>query len=320
MRKAPAWPDNCLLDPVRLPWGDLRGVMMNNPQAWALLYQQEDADPEDVLVETAWIDGVEDHNGVHPGCKDHERGLCELPKGIRGPFASVACVDPSASKFWGIMWHVFAVPSELRLLMDVCNEKMEGPRLLDYDIASGRHTGLMEEWQQRSVDLGLPITHWVVETVAFQKWLIQYDHFRTWMQRWPGVSVLPHSKTQLKLDKALGVPTLRPLYRAGMYRLPWAPDARAKVQRLVTQLTRWSEEAARNKQRQTEDLVMANWFLEIMLPRIVDTRGADTQVTHLFRPSWMAGRRGRPEPEKIPHVAESDYEAKLRTMREAMAG
>jgi hypothetical protein len=292
LRTAVPWnPDGtggCLLDPVRLPWTDCRSIMVNTPRTWAVQYQQEDAELEDTLIARAWIDGTEDDDGVHPGCLDPERGFRELPAGIRGPMAHVACVDPSASKWWGITRWAYAAPSQLRFLMDLCNERMEGPKLLDWDPDRGCHTGLMEDWQQNSVEDGMFITHWVIETVAFQKWLIQYNHFQTW---------------------------LKPLYRKGMVRLPWARSSRPHVQRLVTQLTRWSEEIARSNGRQVEDLVMSNWFLEVKLPTIAPAVEHHEPV-YLHRPSWMTGRQGRPvEPGWA--TVESPYEADLRARRGA---
>lgn len=314
-RTALPWPQGCLLEPVRLPWADLRGVMLNNPRAFALMYQQEDVEAADALVAQAWIDGTTDDDGVHPGCLDVDRHFRELPAGIRGPLLSVATVDPAGSKYWGIEWWVYAAPSNLRILFDLVNEKLEAPDLLDWNADAEEHTGVMEEWQQASVDLGVPITHWVIEENTTQKWLYQYAHFKSWMRRWPSVSVLPHSTGHRKLDAALGVPTLGPLYRAGLVRLPWARSAQPMTSRLTTQLTRWSLEIAHAGGKQLEDLVMANWFLEVKLeglkPRVITPA-----ATHLFRPSWMTGRRG-PVPESAWQGAESEYEAQLRARRGA---
>jgi hypothetical protein len=316
-KDAKPWPEGCLLEPARIPWQKCRDMMLTKPKTFALMYQQEDADPDDVLVQQSWIDGTTDADGIHPGCLDPDRRLRELPRGLRPPFASVVCVDPSASKMWAVEWWVYAPTSGLRFLFDLHNERMQAPELLDWDPDLERHVGILEEWMGDSVDLGLPITHLIVEENACQKWLYQFSHFRTWQRRWPALSVLPHSTGHRKLDKALGVPALGPLYRAGLVRLPWHRSCQDLVGRLVTQLTRWSPEAAsaNSSHRQPEDLVMANWFLEVKLPTIAPETQRRAPV-YLHRPSWMVGRQAR-EPEPAWATTESPYEAELRTRRGA---
>lgn len=300
----------CLLDPGRLPWVDLRGIMGNNPNAYAMLYQQEDGHLDDALVLESWIEGTTDDEGTHIGCLDRDRGLREMPKGLRGPLWSIATIDPSASNWWGVAWWIVAQPADLRFLFDIFNERVQAPRLLDWDNDAQAHVGLMEEWQQASLELGFPITHWIVEENACQKWLYQYEHFKRWQTKWR-VNVLPHSTGHRKLDSKLGVPMLGPLYKFGKYRLPWAKPAQPKVRKLVTQLTRWSGE-----RKMVDDLVMSNWFLEVKLPQIMGALHAEEPV-YLDRPSWLGGGP-RWEPERA-QGAESPYERWLRERRAGVA-
>jgi hypothetical protein len=65
-----------------------------------------------------------------------------------------------------------------------------------------------------------------------------------------------------------------------------------------------------------DDLVMANWFLEVKLPTIAGEMQYAEPV-YLERPSWLGGRN-RPEPERY-HGVESDYEAWLRERRTGVA-
>jgi hypothetical protein len=299
----------CLLDPGRLPWVDLRGVMAD-ANAFAMLYQQEDGHHEDALVLDVWVEGTEDDEGVHVGCLDYNRGLRELPAGLRGPLYSIATVDPSASNYWGLVWTVYAQPADLRIIMDVESAKIQAPEMLDWDNDEQCHIGLMESWQAASVELGIPITHWIVERNACQKWLYQFAHFQSWMRKW-GVNVIPHTSGITKLDDKLGVPALGPLYKFGKYRLPWAKSAQPKVRKLVTQLTRWAPQ-----KKMVDDLVMANWFLEVKLPTIAGELQYAEPV-YLERPSWLGGRN-RPEPERY-HGVESDYEAWVRERRTGAA-
>jgi hypothetical protein len=314
-RDARPWPEGCLLEPARIPWTKCRTMMLTKPKVFALMYQQEDVNPDDVLVSPSWIDGTEDEDGIHPGCLDHDRRLRTLPPGIRGPLVSCVTVDPSASKMWAVEWWIYAPTSGLRFLFDLVNNPMPAPDLLDWSNDTQEHRGILQEWMEDSFDLGVPITHLVVEENACQKWLFQFEHFRTWQRRWPALSVLPHATGHRKLDKALGVPLLGPLYRAGMVRLPWHRSAQPLVKRFVDQITRWSEEVARSGGKQTEDMVMANWFLEVKLPQIAP-EVRHMEPVYLHRPSWMVGRTGRPHEDAWATV-ESPYEAELRARRGA---
>jgi hypothetical protein len=183
-KDAPYWPDGCLLDPRRLPWsgsGGLRTIRSNREDKFRVLYQQEDLDPASVLVNPMWITGGTDANGdTYPGCKDRDRKLCELPRyPLNGRLLSIATADPSPTKYWGVQWWIVRIdddgPQE-RYLMDLLKETLDAPDFLDWNHASNTWTGVMEEWQVRSEDLGLPITTWIVEANAAQRFLLQFEH------------------------------------------------------------------------------------------------------------------------------------------------
>lgn len=284
--EAEPWPAGCLLDPHRLPWRDLRAIQATNPRKFAVVYQQEDADPEDVLVPDPWIwGGTESDGSVFPGCVDENRGLCELPPALAGPKVSVATVDPSGTKMWALQWWCTAVNSEAQqfFLMDLENRAMTSNELLDWNADDGRFYGWMEDWQARSVEMGMPITHWVVEVNAAQRYLLAYDHIRRWRQKW-GVSIVPHTTSMKKLDPDYGPWIMRDHFRHGRIRLPgkqqWlgGGDARMKMMKLVDQVTRWPNSGVK------DDQVMAAWFYFAHLPQI---RPVVTRPPLLKRPSWM---------------------------------
>ncbi len=267
----------CLLDPVRLDWRSLDTIRRNRAERFLVLYQQEDSDPENALVDPAWISGTAEH----PGCWDPGRGLCELPRGLSGQLVSVATADPSPTKFWAIQWWVYHPDSEQRFLLDLVRQAMDAPDFLDWDYNNGVFTGVMQEWQERSRDLGLPISHWVVEANAAQRFILQYDHARRWQAK-NGVSVIPHQTTRNKTDEDYGVQTIAPHYRFGRVRLPGKQNnpGRMAAMKLVDEVTKWPE-------GNTDDCVMAQWFFEYQLPNI---HTPYVEPPQRFVPSWQRSK------------------------------
>jgi hypothetical protein len=76
--------------------------------------------------------------------------------------------------------------------MDLERRAMPANELLDWDANRGVWYGWMEEWQVRSAELGLPITHWVVEINSANRFLLPYDHVRRW-QGARSTSIMPHT-------------------------------------------------------------------------------------------------------------------------------
>jgi hypothetical protein len=135
----------------------------------------------------------------------------------------------------------------------------------------------MEEWQERSWNYGYPISHWVVEINAAQRFLLAHDFMRRW-QSLHGTMIVPHTTSSNKLDSDLGVEALLPpLWRNGQVRLP-SLRGNWKTMALVDEMCSWS----RNKKNGT-DLVMAHWFAELHLPRISPVKAPP----RLWRPSWL---------------------------------
>jgi uncharacterized protein YerC len=286
-KDAQAWPEGCLLDPLRLPWHELAAIRANRGEKFQVLYQQEDVDPANVLVPRIWIDGGRDveTGEVFPGCWDKERGIAQIPEGLAPPLYSIATADPSAAKFWAIQWWAYHPATEQRFLLDQVRQKMDAPEFLDFDYASGEHIGVMEEWQARSQALGLPIVRWIVEANSAQRFLLQYDHVRTWQAKHK-VSITAHQTQRNSLDKDYGVQSIAPNYRHGRVRLPaggLGDQARRMSMPLVDEVTRYPDSA-------TDDCTMAHWFLEWHLPRLFPKRVA--MPTAARRPSWMK-ERGR---------------------------
>lgn len=281
-RADPYYPEGCCLDPRRLPYTELRGEMANMMSNFAVVYQQEDVDPHTALIDMNWIKGGTDpHTAeLYPGCLDVERGVAELPKGLAGDLLSIATADPSPTKFWSIQWwvvrHVDGVAHE-RYLMDHVRQRMDAPGFLDWHENIRGFTGLMEEWQARSVNLEVPIKYWIVEANSAQRFMLQYNHVTRWMAHWR-VNLIPHQTAANKSDPQYGIEVLRPAYRYGQVRLPYrAGSAYMASAKLIEEVTHWP-------MGRSDDCVMAQWFLEWHLPRLLPV---GKPLPRMNRPTWL---------------------------------
>jgi hypothetical protein len=276
---------DCLLDPIALPWRDLVKKQVD-PRKYRVVIQQEDVDPASVLVQQAWIDGGTcPLTGEYvPGCWDDLRGLWELPDNLTGDLTVVGTVDPSGEKWWALeAWAFQRGPGvEFDYLLDCERRQMTAGALLDWDAATHRFTGLMEEWQTHSEQPGRrKITHWVVEINAAQRYLLQYQHVRRWRQL-HDVRILPHSSGLNKADQERGIETLGSRYRTGAVRLPGrGPLVRDKVAPLVAEATHWT---AAGRGWPTDDMLMAQWFGVFQLPNIVT---GPSVLLQRDVPSWV---------------------------------
>lgn len=286
---APAQPEGCLLDPVRLPWRGPNGLLThkaNDPSKYEIQYQQRDVAASDVLVQKVWIDGGTDADGEHfLGCWDNHRSLCEWPRGLTKPYYSVVTADPSAANMWAVAWWLLHPASGQRFLLDLFNGQMQGSDLLDWNPNDLVHYGLLEEWAERAVQLKLPIGHVIVEANACQRWLMQFEHFKTWQRR-RRVRVWPHTTGVNKLDPDLGLKSLQAPFKFGNIRLPGRNDgSRATVMPLYNEATKY--EPAKPKARRT-DCLMTTWFMEFHYDRICRADDEDKPPPRSPRPRWAA--------------------------------
>lgn len=279
---SPPWPEGCLLDPRRLPWRELAAEMKAGVSNYRQVYQQEDADPEHLLVNKLWVTGGTDPvtKEFHPGCWDNDRGVGEFPAGLAGEKVSVISADPSPTRYWGITWWVYTPVSQNRYLMDLERRAMTAGDFLDWHHEGACWTGLLEEWWQRSVGMGLRVSAVVVEANAAQRFMLQYDHVRRWMAA-RDVRVIGHQTHANKADPKLGVTTLAPHWRFGRVRLPGKPGpGRLAAMKLVEEVTRWP-------MGRQDDLAMSQWMFEMNLERLYRE---PCEVINLWRPSFV--RRG----------------------------
>lgn len=278
----------CLLDPRRITWRELRAIKTNRREKFEVLYQQEDVDPAAVLVPKIWVDGGTDPltGESFPGCWDSGRGLAELPRGLIGPTYSFVAVDPSPTMFWSIQWWAYNQPTEQMFLLDLVRRKMDAPEFLDWQPATTTFSGLAEEWQLRSEDRGIPISHWIVEANAAQRFLLQYEFVRQWM-RVHRTLVVPHQTTRNKTDPEYGVQSIAPLWRHGLVRLPTGTNLHGEVARMAS--IALVDEVTRYPDSRTDDCVMAMWMGVFNLQRLF--RRAPAAGMKQKRPGWLHTRR-----------------------------
>lgn len=273
------WPDGPLLDPYRLSWQDLSFIKHSTPNKFKVVYQQEDIDMSNTLIDRVWATGGLGTDGVlYPGCIDNDRMPGYIPEGLSHPVISIASVDPSPTQFWAIEWWIYQPETNLRYLVDLERRKLNAEELLGYNVATGEYSGVMEEWQERSERMGYPITHWIVEINAAQRFLLAHDFVRRW-QALNKVNVVPHTTSRNKLDESLGVEALLPpLWRSGSVRLP-SMRGNWKTLSIVDEMCAWT----RDKKHGT-DTVMAHWFAELHMPDLVSPKAPPRQ----WRPSWLS--------------------------------
>lgn len=277
----------CLLYPKRISWRKLVGEIENNDN-YPMLYQQEDVAAKEVLVDPLWVTGGTDPitREVYPGCEDRDRAIGAIPMKLDGLTLSIATADPSPANFWSIQWWLVRVDDTLgpieRYLIDHHRSKMGANEFLDWNHDGQKFVGVMEEWQQRSIDLGAPISHWIFEQSAAQRFVLQYEHARRWQSR-REVSVLGHETHRNKSDPEYGVQTMGSHWRYGRVRLPMAPgESRVKSRWLIDEVTRWPK-------AKYDDCVMSEWFMEWHLPYICTMMQATLEPPEeLWRPSFMS--------------------------------
>lgn len=288
-RTDPAWPTGCLLDPRRLPWPKIQSIRQGDPRQFAVVYQQGDVDHAHTLVNPLWISGGRDADGIeYQGCWDNDRDLWQLPNGLDGKVMMIATADPSPTKFWAIQCWAVHLETNYKYLLECYRQVMDAPSFLDWNHNEKRFSGIAEEWWQITRDMGRPITHWIVEANAAQRFILQYDHFKRWAAT-RGVMLIPHyTHARNKTDPDYGVWMLAQEYRHGRIRLPGKSGTYARPHSLLltNEVTKWTPE---REHLQTDDCVMAHWFLEHNLPNL---RPPDSIPTVQWRPSWMRGRTG----------------------------
>jgi hypothetical protein len=227
-----------------------------------------------------------------------DRDLCELPEGLPGPKYSSAYVDPSGENYWAVQWWI-DTPDALdqQWLMDIERKKMGANELLDWDPIASAH-GLMEEWQARSVRLGLadhalgcgdqrgaavPAAVQPREDVGTEVGCEDpRAHDRPAEGRLGARAVVDAGGLAVRSD---------PSARQEQPRVPWP----AQSMFLVREVTYWPGSGT------TDDEVMAAWFHKLWRPVIMRRRPRTVQQAP-DRPSWLRPDHGVSRRRHASHV------------------
>ena len=302
---------DCLLDPKRFKWRDLQRAKAAAPRKFALIYQQLDEADSGNLVQEVWLSGGVDADGVLvPGCYNYDRKLLQIPEGLderRESVYSLVTVDPSASNFWSIQWWLYDKESDRDYLMDMLRVRLMAGSFLDWNKDKNQFDGLAQKWQLRSVQMGWPISLWIVEGNAAQRYLYQYRWVHDWMRQ-SNTFILPHQTQMNKIDPEYGVATLGPRYQYGLVDLPFMQTdlrTRATVAEFKQELIDWPD-------GQTDDMVQGHWFLHVHRYKLPDNltvgKGIKT-IRHPYADSKPEGLLGRTvERDPGPPHRRGDYE------------
>ena len=278
---AKPWPDGCLLDPWRLPWKDLETLKHNNPRNFEVMYQQKDGDIVGGLLDPAWIEGGLDAEGYPaPGCLDKDRGFGEVPAHLfSAPDVwSFVTVDPSPTEWWGVIHWLYDPESKTRWILKLKRTRLNPEQFLSLDLTTFEFSGLIDDWQKDSVQLGVPITHCIVEVNAAQRWLISQPHVQKWMEV-SGTAFLPHTTSVNKRHPEYGLESIGDLFRQGLIRIPWGTlSARNQCQYLI-------DEGLRYPESDTTDLIMSVWFHKLAVENHYTPRQQGQY--RMNRPSWL---------------------------------
>jgi hypothetical protein len=279
---APAWPEGPLLDPKRLPWKDLVQIRQANRQKFEIVYQQNANTDTNALILRVWATGGMGPDGVlYPGCIDDDRQPGHAPPDLKPPVLSIGTIDPSPTEYWAVEWWLHQPETGLRWLVDMERRRMTAEEVLGYDTITGTHFGIMEDWQNRSIAQHYPITHWVVETNAAQRFLLAHDFVRRWQAK-HRVNIIPHQTHANKWDERFGIEALLPpLWRSGAVRIPTL-RSNWKTLAFIDEMVSWKPD----KKRGT-DMVMAHWFAELHWPNVQQIKPPPRQ----WRPTFMQPAR-----------------------------
>lgn len=299
--------DGCLTDAWRLPAADW--LKVRSKANYRTVYQQEDADPAQILVQPVWLAGGTDPvTGFEaPGCYDRDRGFHEWPAGV-GKMVDFLTIDPSVANWWVAQW--WAVQPETRhaYLIEGRRRKMMAKDLLDWSHERQEFSGWIHEMVEKSYELSHPIRAIVLEQNAAHKYLSQFEHFRRWRGAFPSIAFIPHTTGGTnKSDPELGVAGLLPtLFRDGMMHLPkkQGMDALNFLRVYEKELTTWPFS-------ETDDCVMSTWFgfhrLDKILSHARRDLGQDARVVDQNMPPYLRRQQRSISMEQRPEDEEGGW-------------
>ena len=257
-----------------------------NEATWALVYQQQDV-AEDATFNARAVEASVNSQRF-PG-RMTAQGMGHRIGGMEGLYV-IAGLDPAAAGNTAMVIVGLDRQTGKRWVLDGFNNRNTSAQQLKDRVKWFTETYRVNEW--------------VIESNAFQRYLTQ-DQELTSFLRAHGSKLTPHQTTANKLDPDFGVMGLAPLFltagepdaqgKGGPWRkthdkalieLP-STTQNAWVPELINQLVVWQPSGM--KQLQKTDLVMALWFTDIAVRRILGSgRKVPTHVNNGYGPLYRA--------------------------------
>ncbi len=297
----------CILDPQRFSYRHLQKVQSQDPRRFRLTYQQEDESTQDNLVQKIWLTGGVDEDSVsYPGCYDYGRRLLGIPDDLDpADCFSIATLDPSAQNWWSVQWWLYDVANDKDYLVDILRARLTSGGFLDYNIQHRSFTGVAEDWTRRSKEMGWPISLWIIEQNAAQRYIFQHKWVNEWMKN-HHTTIKGHQTHRNKADPEFGVEASLPgRFRQGKVNLPFDQEdlnTRVRVNEFAKELTEYPDS-------QTEDMVMGYWFFDfnrLLLPDSMRVSRSNAPTRHIYHdslPDYLTGK----EPEITGHSRVQQY-------------
>jgi hypothetical protein len=265
------------------------------PRIWSLVYQQENV-AEDAIFHPTCVMGSTNRmrkpGPLRAGAVGHTRN------GMEGQYI-IASMDP-------------AMTGDTFSLVMAVDRKDNKRRILNCWVQSSPTPRYIRE-QIKYVTEEFGVNEWVIETNAFQGFLVQDEELQRFCQN-RGVKISPHYTSRNKQDPDFGVASMAPLFgtikkydtnqRGGLdhsgdnlVELP-DPDKSEGVKALIEQLTTW--EPGKLGKELKMDGPMALWFAELRARVIL---GIGRQNRQNFIPTPYLSRGDRAKRAVIPREA-----------------
>lgn len=273
----PLWPE-------RFSGTRLRKIRRDET-TWALVYQQQDVSEDATFNAKAVEASVNSQRFPGPMT---ETGMGHRPGGMAGLYV-VGGLDPATVGHTAMVVTGLDRATQKRYVLDGVNTRGAQPKLI-------------RDTVKRLTDT-YKINEWVIERNAFQRFLTQDPELTTFL-RGRGCKLTEHYTTDNKYDADYGIAAMAPLFLTcgeppsngggGSWRrtpetaLIELPSQRqnAWVAELINQYVIWQPSGM--KQGAKTDLVMAAWFTEIAIQRMLGH--GRTRQTHADNPFASRGR------------------------------
>jgi hypothetical protein len=216
------------------------------------MFQQNPLPEGERLCQRKWIYG----DDQFPGCLDHLRDAGHFAPDLKQR-VRVMSLDPSPTRYAALIvadleWSRGAFECHV---IEIVRSKMNVRDMLFHI--------------ERCVDTYAP-SYFVFEQNAAQRWFLTDPQMESMRRR---VSVLPHTTGRNKGDPVLGIESLAVDFEFGRIKLPYGDaEAKAQSQHLI-------DEALTYPQAQTDDVLMALWFLKFNFSRLVPRGEAGEKTT-----------------------------------------